>query len=414
MAPQITACAQAAAHITTRKNHSFLTQVAWRGENAAPRETTENVREGLAATVSGRPIDQGVLVQLVIEDTEVRSVHTLNLPDPARPRVASSTSDNDGFQIVIERVEAVDLNDAITQVAGVSEMPNSSGAFCPAFCPFAFEGLAIKRLSLDPSVKAACCAEDGACAADSHPVHASSGSDTKQKWSPSPARCVQVQVPEIGRAEIAGEWLIPRDEILLVGLGPHTVADKDGKAVVRERVAMITATEVAMPAVDATSEPLALPRPMPRVARTPLPSPSSPSPTPSSPPLPSRSLPQGIHADGTPAELPPLPDDEKATPGDESAEPRPSAQKHKAPSTVPPAAKPATSSDTKATKATFTLPTNLFKQAVAPALGLPNLQFMMPLKPFELKLPFCQKLQLELIGRIVADTDPAPDSSDSQ
>ena len=86
-------------------------------------------------------------------------------------------------------------------------------------------------------------------------------STEKVKSTAIPARSAQVQVPEIGRAEIAGEWLIPRDEVLLVGFGPHTVADKDGKAVVRERLAMITASEVAMPAVEADAEPLRLASP---------------------------------------------------------------------------------------------------------------------------------------------------------
>ena len=86
---------------------------------------------------------------------------------------------------------------------------------------------------------------------------------------------------------------------------------------------------------------------------------------------------------------------------DKSAEPRPSPQKHKAPSSPAPAAKPASPVDSKTTKATFTLPKGLFRQAAPSALMLPNLQFMMPLKPFELSLPFNQKLQLELIGRVV-------------
>ena len=54
---------------------------------------------------------------------------------------------------------------------------------------------------------------------------------------------VALEVPEIGSQEIAGEWLIPNDGILLVSFGPHTVADKDGKAVVRERLAIVEAME---------------------------------------------------------------------------------------------------------------------------------------------------------------------------
>ncbi|MFO0890503.1 MAG: hypothetical protein U0790_15340 [Isosphaeraceae bacterium] len=42
---------------------------------------------------------------------------------------------------------------------------------------------------------------------------------------------------------------------------------------------------------------------------------------------------------------------------------------------------------------------------------MPNLQFMMPLKPFELKLPLNQKLQLELVGKVVPDTDAEGESS---
>ncbi len=82
MAPRVTTWSQAAAHITTRKNRPFVTQVAWRGESTAPRETTENVLEGMAATVSGRCIDQGVLTQVVIEDTEVRVGAHAEPPQP--------------------------------------------------------------------------------------------------------------------------------------------------------------------------------------------------------------------------------------------------------------------------------------------------------------------------------------------
>jgi hypothetical protein len=392
MAPKLNALSQAAAHITTRRNHPFVTQVCWRGETAAPRQTTENVREGLAATVSGRAIDQGVLVQLVIENTEIRSVHTLNLPDPNR-------CFNIGAQFIpLEDFEPKNWN--------MTEMPNSAQAFCPASCQAAATDAATKQATWHASSKESCCADDEANATECHATR--TDCSTAEKSKSSPTRSAQVQVPEIGRAEIAGEWLIPRDEVLLVGFGPHTVADEDGKAVVRERLAMITATEVAMPTVDLESSPLGLPRPLPKVARTP----AAPFPSPS---LPSRSLPQGVHADGTPAELPPLPDDEKndSSPR-ESSEPRPSPQKHRVPSSPAPAARPPATEDTKATKATFTLPKGLFKQPSLPQLMLPNLQFMMPLKPFELKLPFNQKLELELIGRVVADPETATDGPSAE
>ncbi len=87
--PRVSACSQAPAHFTIRNNHPFVTQVAWRGEGAPPRQTTETVREGMTTTIAGRSIDQGVLAQLVIEDTDIRSVHTLNVPAPATASVTS-------------------------------------------------------------------------------------------------------------------------------------------------------------------------------------------------------------------------------------------------------------------------------------------------------------------------------------
>ena len=43
--------------------------------------------------------------------------------------------------------------------------------------------------------------------------------------------------------KLLGEWLVPRGEVLLVSFGAHTVADKDGMAVVKERLAIIEADE---------------------------------------------------------------------------------------------------------------------------------------------------------------------------
>jgi hypothetical protein len=43
---------------------------------------------------------------------------------------------------------------------------------------------------------------------------------------------VDIEVPEFASQEVAGEWLIPRGEVLLVSFGAYTVADQDGRAVV--------------------------------------------------------------------------------------------------------------------------------------------------------------------------------------
>src|SRR5271165_3174205 len=110
--PRVTAFSQAPAHFTIRNNHPFVTQVAWRGEGAAPRQTTDTVREGLTATVAGRGIDQGVLAQLVIEDTDIRSVHTLNVPAPATASASSSDAGPAACPerlLVLQDIHLVDL-----------------------------------------------------------------------------------------------------------------------------------------------------------------------------------------------------------------------------------------------------------------------------------------------------------------
>ncbi|HMF38106.1 MAG TPA: hypothetical protein VKF17_15780 [Isosphaeraceae bacterium] len=441
--PRVTAFSQVPAHLTIRNNHPFVTQVAWRGEGVPPRQTTDTVREGMTTTIAGRCIDQGVLAQLVIEDTDIRSVHMLNVPAPATASVSSSKVEPAGCPATVSIIEhvhnlvALEANGTRTVTAEeaiigfdqplsfkhVFDQPISinritvqditctqdakSGAGCDATCPAAGHAKAAdeetKKAGLHADGEEPCSADDEANAAACRGSQAASSPAEKATWSPT--RSAQVQIPEIGHAEIAGEWLIPRDQLLLVGFGPHTVADKDGKAVVRERLALITAEEVALPTASTGPETLELPRPLPRVAVSP--------PRLEIPAIPSRSLPQGVHADGTPAELPPLPDEEKADPppGD-SSQPRPSPQTKKphhgtAPAANPTAKPPAASADNGITNTAFELAKGLLKANTLPQFTFPNLQFVMPLKPFAMKLPFNQKLELELIGRVVPDSETA-------
>ena len=119
---------------------------------------------------------------------------------------------------------------------------------CESACPTSARrkvDAATKQAGAGAVGTAGCSADDEANAAECHGSHAAACSVENAKWSPS--RSAQVQIPEIGHAEIAGEWLIPHDEFLVVAFGPHTVADKDGKAVVRERLALVSAEEVALP-----------------------------------------------------------------------------------------------------------------------------------------------------------------------
>ena len=136
-------------------------------------------------------------------------------------------------------------------------------------------------------------------------------------------------VPEMSQCEIAGEWLVPNGGALVVSLGVHTVADAEGKAVVRERLAVIEAYRCGEgPEVRAVYEPSRLPsgqatRPIafkgyinvaPKVTTStitlpvPLPAARSSVLDTAFPVMPSRSLPEGRDADGQPVPLPPLPE----------------------------------------------------------------------------------------------------------
>ena len=118
-----------------------------------------------------------------------------------------------------------------------------------------------------------------------------------------------LQVPEVVRSDLIGEWLIPNGEALLISLGAHTVAAADGRAEVRERLVVLEAHPADLAVTKAALVPM-----MDRmttslgIARTPVRLNDDAVPMPAPAP-PSRSLPQPMHADGSPAPLPPLPPD---------------------------------------------------------------------------------------------------------
>jgi hypothetical protein len=55
------------------------------------------------------------------------------------------------------------------------------------------------------------------------------------------------QVPEMIEERVAGEWVIPKDGLLVIGLGPRTVTGKDGQTAVTERVVVVQAKPVSGP-----------------------------------------------------------------------------------------------------------------------------------------------------------------------
>jgi len=449
--------ALAPAHLTTRKNQAFVTKVSWRGEGKEPKRVVENVREGVVATVVGRKLDQGVLAQLVIEDTDIRSVHTIDAPAPrsagkvARSEVKTRSTGAERCTVsVTASMDAPAEADSDVRVVEHREPEEVQSGWLPS-----------KAAAIVARVGS------GACCANKPKTD-----ERAARTSYSPSTSAQIQIPEIGRAQAAGEWLIPEDGVLVIGFGPHTVADAEGRAVVRERLAVITA-EVAdeadvvieraetdaddseAPDDSPASEPVPAPAPAPAAAPAPFGPifkpvvPVPPRTATAIPALPSRTLPQGVHADGRPAPLPPLPEDAEAelpAPADEGAKPRPSPQSRRKPSPPPEpvAAEPASEApgdeetndeakadepaeietpketpapaarrkifDSEAGKASFILPAALsaissMSAEPAEAFRAPfqGAQFLVPLKPLSVKLPLNQKLEFELLGRIVAD-----------
>jgi hypothetical protein len=142
---------------------------------------------------------------------------------------------------------------------------------------------------------------------------------------------VRIEVPEVAHDEVTGEWLIPNDGVLLVSLGVCTVAEKDGKAGVRERLALVEARTIDSPPSAPVASRWSLPLPpspvtvsgVDRAALVAVPAPVIPN-TPTAIPMPvlpmaapvvpSRTLPQPRDAQGGPVALPPLPDAHHAPP----------------------------------------------------------------------------------------------------
>ncbi len=526
-------------HFAIRKNQQLVTQVAWNDDERPETGKPETVRTGPVGTMTGRQLDQGVLVQLVLEDTEVRAIHRVSLGGSMKTKCSPETKK--AAYYIEDRAGSpdfrsmVDLSNALISMKGEVERSDeylglvlptgrhmtddvlylSSGPEAPcvsnqaATCesagkkdlghasipapggPVSPDTIAEIRIEGNVSIPAekikakllsragepvnarkmsadfktltqtkwfsyvqmkfggkkniltfvlhempttTHADRAGVTCQDASPIVKSTTStdcacqkddvirahlETTSPASPcctsslseapcakaDEAQAVAIEVPEIASQEIAGEWLIPKDGILLVSFGPHTVADQDGKAVIRERLAIVEAEGVTDGAVQRTSRvPSFLPSPhpataAPRVIPAPVVVPNLPTAVPVPP---SRSIPQGAHPDGTPAELPPLPADETETPHpSDSAEPTPSPQIKKSQQPARPAA------DAQMKKTGYLTTPRL---SAAPALFLttPNvgLQFLVPLKPFSFQLPFNRRLEIEIFGRVVPN--PAP------
>ena len=536
--PVIKAWSGSPVHFSIRKNQQLITQVAWDGNDRPETGKPETVRTGPVGTMTGRQLDQGVLVQLVLEDTEVRAIHHLNLT-----RSAEHTSQATPAAADVNPHVFIGHGKAAGLTAYAYPIPNPAPASCPMAeglegltdvkmkvgqapgCLEFLEGLPAGRYlheslpflaipvteGMQPQgtiteirfmgnskipaekLEAKLLSRAGQpidaqkIRADletlmhtrwfsdvqayyalfgggktilflefhemPRPAHRDPAEKTVQtassttksigstdcacrkdevtqahleRISPAPECCtgpttsavcakadqahpVAIEVPEIASQEIAGEWLIPKDGILLVSFGPHTVAGPDGKAVIRERLAMIEAESVADGAVQRASRIASYgPSPQPVVppviaAPRTIPAPAVVPNLPTAVPVPpSRSIPQGSHPDGRPADLPPLPAEEIEAPhASDSADPTPSPQIKKPQQPAHPA------SDSQMKKTGYlTSPTGPVIPSVFAATPNIGLQFLVPIKPISFQLPFNRRLEIEIFGRVVPNPKP--------
>jgi hypothetical protein len=366
-APRVIAFNGASAAVISRRNEQFVTQASWKGDEPAGKVPPEVVRTGWHATLNGRKLDQGILARIVIEDTMVRAIHRVQTSCAGAGTCFGTQSGEAPTPEQAAQIETAPIGTFIVKMR-----VGAKAAGTPE----------------------ACVQSDVCCETASHTV------------KDQDVRTAALEVPEIGTQEVAGEWLIPSGDVLLVSFGAYTTADSAGKAVVKERLALIEARPVSfvaapLPANASAVPPIPHPRAFPDLPLAPPPAmPPAPAMALPMPAIPSRTVPQGVHADGTLAPLPPLPvddmDDDSST---DSSEPRPSPQMK-----TPKPAKPAT--DANANRAEFKEPRS--STVFLPSLFMPSpsvgFQFLLPIKPLSFRLPLGQKLEIEIYGRVVPNT----------
>jgi hypothetical protein len=438
-ASNIVASSGSPIHIRTRDDRQIVTQAAWNGEGGSIATRPERLGVGSATTMTGRKLDQGILVQVVFKDSKVVAVHRVSVDGPKTHSASSDPATKAAsYALACAGVSNCQEDEGKSSTADVgsskepapmqTQYPWSDLAAQPGSDPAVRPGIPnVNQKRIPLGKKAAKLNRKLAKkrGVEFMVVEASAPTPAAECPEATDSACccaaeaqkVAIEVPEIDSQEIAGEWLIPNDGILLVSFGPHTMAGKDGKAVIRERLAIIMAEESPAPPsyyVRPMAVSAAAAWPKPEAPSTSIPTPM-PVPAAPAPPMPSRSIPQGYHKDGKAAELPPLPAEE-ADDDDDSSEARPSPQTRKPRPTDPEPAvkpeakpKPKPSGDTAARKAQFSIeeiPAIPAMFRSAPSIGL---QFLLPIKPVKVRLPFDRRLEIVIYGRIVPG--PQPDRS---
>ncbi len=376
-APRITGEAGKVVHAQSRGNQSFVTRASWTGSEA--KLESETVRIGWMATLVGRKIDQGILVRAAFESSDLLGVH--HVKASARPSDSAGRGDQARSAFVQLDVPEVATSDV-----------EGEWLVGPDECLAVSFGV---HTTAEASGKAVMCEQMLFVRAHEMAAHERL-EDARHKAKPAELSMSQ---PEMKVLEMDAKRLVIRPA--------RTWSPLAG--VVNERKMVPPPVPIAAAPVltPPPSAPLAAPEPPVFLHTSPgaqaafapsrgIEPPHAAVP----PPAPSRSIPQGVHPDGKLAPLPPLPD-EAIDDDDTSSDPRPSPQKHR-PDTPEAGHVPAKDLGTSRTGYNQLQP---FFPAANPAGQVPvRFQFLLPIKPFSLRLPFDQRLEIEVVGKIV----PAP------
>jgi hypothetical protein len=280
---RVTALSGAPATIESCENRTFITQAVWNKLQSTPQGSSENVRAGWRITIVGRKLDQGILVRLVFEDTQIRGVHRVRLADPGDLKRTKSWQ-SDSFPVDDEATGATphafdksafqasesaksDTEGTASNDEGNPDKPEPDAARKSEFKDlmdkattaytegkyFRCETLAKRAIEVDQNELAA------AILVYKAKTQRRFGGQLNDDWVPicggtSADDRVDFELPEIVSQEIHGEWLVPKGECLLLSFGPHTAMDMKGNVVVREPLAFVEADE--QPEAEGVSRPV--------------------------------------------------------------------------------------------------------------------------------------------------------------
>lgn len=423
-APKVVGRSGDPVHLHSRSDVSLATKVSFTGPS--PRVESEKLRQGWMTTMAGRRLDQGILVRMVAENTAILAVHHVAAQSGAAHPTGAAT-----------------VRSGVVRVPGKFTMIDGDD----------------EAATTEDEEKPACCAKDGAIAASATLTAEAAvvkidvpEVDTQEvagEWLIGPEEGLVVSfgvhtvadehgkaivrerlivlrahqtTPEEGSNKVAGAPVFPNPlpypagvahpgkawiravpaptSPPLVRLAPvpempppptHPIGNRESFPPVPIGVSVpalpaLPAAMIPPPAPIGGSE-ITIPIP-PRsnIRPAPLPAPSAPS----------RTLPQGVDALGNPSVLPALPeDDEPDADASETSEPMPSPQTKKP--------KPPTPASDSATRRTGFIPSpiSLAAPLIASLTSPTRFQFLIPLKPISLRLPFNQRLEFEIVGRVV-------------